>query len=208
MLTKNYFTLALATLVIVTLFSGCTMRTKPPRFYTLSPVVDEYKSLQVNNSNTSSLIIGIGPIKIADYLAQSRIVTRIDDNAINLAEFDQWSGSLQNNIANVLSENISSILGTSKVVIHPWRSFIPIDCQVLLEIVRFDGDPDDKVTLVASWVILRDRDKSIVDMNRITIHENIGVPDYGGLVAAQSKALGQLGVEISQSIIQHSMKEY
>ncbi|WP_163341042.1 membrane integrity-associated transporter subunit PqiC [Desulfopila sp. IMCC35008] len=207
MLTKKYFALVLATLVSVVLFSGCTMQTKPTRFYTLTPAVDSSESIQLKNSSTNNLVIGIGPVKVADYLTQSRIVTRIDDNVIKRAEFDQWSGSLQDNIANVLSENVSALLGTKKIVLHPWRSFIPIDYKVTLEIVRFDGKSDDNVTLVASWVILRDRDKSIVDMNRISIQENINVPaGVAGIVSAQSKALGRLSAEISQSITQHSME--
>lgn len=199
MLNTKSFVLILANVVLALLIGGCMGKSQPTRFYTLTSTVEAQKLVK-ESSASSNLAIGIGPIKVADYLTQSRIVTRMYDNKIDQAEFDQWSGSLKNNIINVLADNIGSLLNTEKIFVHPWRSFIPIDYQVIIDIIRFDGGPGKQATLEARWVVLKDKDKSIIDNKRSSIQETTDTDGYAGLVAAQSRALEKLGGEISQSI--------
>ncbi|WP_136806977.1 PqiC family protein [Desulfosediminicola flagellatus] len=205
MLKKKSFVLILVNVVLALLISGCMNKSQPTRFYTLTSTVERQKLL-TESSASRNLPIGIGPIKLADYLNTSKIITRIDENKIGQAAFDQWSGSLKNNIINIMADNIGSLLNTEKVFIHPWRSFIPIDYQVIIEIIRFDGDLNNEVTLVARWLVLNDKDKSIIDNKRSSISETTDTPDYAGLVAAQSRALGKLSKEIAQSIDAASLK--
>lgn len=205
MLNKKSFVLILVNVVIAALIGGCMTKSQPTRFYTLTSALEDQEL--VNESNASGdLAIGVGPIKVADYLTQSRIVTRMYDNKIDQAEFDQWSGSLKNNIINVLADNIGSLLKTDKIFVHPWRSFMSIDYQVVIEILRFDGELGEQATLEARWTVLRDKDKSVIDIKRSSIMETTDSPGYGGLVAAQSRALGMLSREIAQSINAGSLK--
>lgn len=94
--------------------------------------------------------------------------------------------------------------GTDKAFVYPWRSFVTIDYQVVLDIIRFDGIPEKQASLEARWTIVRTRDKAIIDIERSSIREAIDAPGYGGLVAAQSRALATLSTEIAQSIIETS----
>ncbi len=140
--------------MLAVLVSGCMKKSQPTSFFTLTAAVNDHGSTEKLTA-AHDLIVGVGPLSLADYLAQSRIVTRIDDNMVGQAEFNQWSGSFKNNIINVLADNISrSILGTDKVFVHPWRSFIPIDYQIVLEISRFDGTPEGQI-LEARWTVLK-----------------------------------------------------
>ena len=205
MLNTKSFVLILANVVLALLIGGCMGKSQPTRFYTLTSTVEAQKLVK-ESSASSNLAIGIGPIKVADYLTQSRIVTRMYDNKIDQAEFDQWSGSLKNNIINVLADNIGSLLNTEKIFVHPWRSFMSIDYQVIIEIIRFDGELGEQATLEARWTVLRDKDKSVIDIKRSSIMETTDTPGYGGLVAAQSRALGKLSREIAQSINAVSLK--
>ncbi|MEE4242521.1 MAG: PqiC family protein [Desulfopila sp.] len=199
MLNKKSLILILVSVVIAFLIGGCMGKSQPTRFYTLTSTVESQQLLK-ESSASSNLAIGIGPVKLADYLAKSRIVTRIDENKIGQAEFDQWSGSLKNNIINVMADNIGSLLNTEKVFVHPWRSFIPIDYQVIIEIIRLDGEPGNLATLEARWMVLKDKDKSIIENKRSRIQETTDTDGYAGLVAAQSRALGKLSGKIAQSI--------
>ena len=81
-------------------------------------------------------IIGIGPIKLADYLDQSKLVTRTGDNRLVKAEFDLWAGSFKDNLTNVLAENIGFLLPTERIYIYPWRLSAPVDYQIMLDVVR------------------------------------------------------------------------
>ena len=196
---KKSFVFIVANVLLALLMSGCMSKSQPTRFYMLTPTI-ESKQLLKENSPSRNLAIGVGPIKMADYLAKSRIVTRIDDNMIGQAEFDQWSGSLKDNIINVLADNIGSLLNTEKIFVHPWRSFVPMDCQVIIEITRFDGELGKQVNLEARWNVLKSKEKAIVDNKWSSIQVTIDTPGYAGLVAAESRALGKLSREIAESI--------
>jgi uncharacterized lipoprotein YmbA len=197
----------LTIIALATLIGGCAVRSQPTNFYTLASTVQR-QALTPENPAVRDLAIGIGPITLADYLDQSRIVTRIDDNAVIQAEFNQWSGSLKDNIVNVFADNVSRLTGTEKVFVYPWRSFVEIDYQVVLDIIRFDGTPEDQALVEARWTLLRNRDKAIIDIRRSSVREAIDAPGYGGLVAAQSRALATLSTEIVQSIIETAKIKY
>jgi len=188
----------LTIIALATLIGGCAVRSQPANFYTLASTVQR-QALAPENPALGDLAIGIGPITLADYLDQSKIVTRIDDNAVIQAEFNQWSGSLKDNIVNVFADNVSRLTSTEKVFVYPWRSFVEIDYQVVLDIIRFDGIPGNQALVEARWTIVKGKD-TIIDVKRSSIREAIDAPGYGGLVAAQSRALATLSTEIAQSI--------
>ena len=191
-------TAALAAIILVVL-GGCMGKSKPARFYTLTSISESKTTLPADNPARNAAI-GIGPIKLADYLDQSRIVTRTSDNMIKQAEFDQWSGSIRDNLTNVLAENIGYLLVTDRISIYPWRSYLPIDYQVTVDIVRFDGRPGEAVALIARWSVLDGIGKKVLVMERSDILEKIGTDGYESLVAAQSRALASLSQEIAEAI--------
>ena len=192
-----YLSVIVGSVMLVAL-NGCMGKSDPVRFYTLSSITESQVPAQGERALLNAAI-GIGPVKVADYLDQSRIVTRTGDNRIEQAEFDQWSGSHKNNITNVLAENISLLVATGRVSIFPWRSYMPIDYQVTVDIVRFDGQLGGTVDLVARWSVLIGKEKKVLAMKRSDIKEKTG-NGYDALVSAQSRALGRLSQEIAETI--------
>ena len=95
---------------------GCLGKSQSPRFYTLSPLTED-KAMAKSDTPARDTRIGIGPIKLADYLDQSRLVTRTGDNRLVKAEFDLWAGALKDNLTNVLAENIG-LLAADRTHIH------------------------------------------------------------------------------------------
>jgi uncharacterized protein len=176
--------------------SGCA--SPSPHFYTLSPIQNEvpYKSASLSHR----LVIGIGPVKMAEYLEQSKIVTRPGDNQVNKAEFDRWAGSLKNDFINILAENIGSLLPSAQILLYPFRVPEPVDYQVMLEVTRFDGQLGGSVSLDSRWTIIEGQESKLVQARRSSIVEPVTGSTYGDLVAAQSRALGRLSQEISRAI--------
>jgi len=187
----------LAALTIIAL-AGCMGRSQPARFYTLTSIQGD--TIQADKGRTSNIAIGIGPIKLADYLDQSRIVIRTSENTIKQAEFDQWSGTLRNTLSNILAENIGQLLGTGQVYLYPWRTYIPIDYQVIVDIVRLDGQPGREVELIARWSVLTGEDNTLIATERSNIREKISGSGFEPFVAAQSQVLGKLSREIARKI--------
>jgi uncharacterized lipoprotein YmbA len=200
MLNNRFFCLSSAiTVIILIALAGCTGKSQPARFYSLSSL-SEGQGLHGGTDPVRDVTIGIGPIKLADYLNQSRIVTRTGSNSIDQAEFDQWTGSLKDNLTNVLAENIGYQLKSERISMYPWRSFMAIDYQVTVDIVRFDGQLGKEAVLVARWNVLKGKEKKLSAMKRSYIRVEIGASSYEALVAAQSGALGTLSSEIVQAI--------
>ena len=178
---------------------GCMGKSPPPNFYILTPIQAEQQALEFAGSKQNS-IIGIGPITLANYIDQPRIVTRSGDNQLVRAEFELWAGSFKDMITNVLSENIGVLLSTEQIYIYPWRLSVPIDYQIQLDIVSFDGVLGKEVRLVARWSIYKGPDKKIVATKRSSIIEPVTNQSYAAYASAQSKALSQLSHEIGRLI--------
>jgi uncharacterized protein len=179
--------------------NGCLGRSQSPRFYTLSPLTED-KAMAKSDTQARDTRIGIGPIKVADYLDQSKLVTRTGDNRLLKAEFDLWAGALKDNLTNVLAENIGLLLPTERIFIYPWRLSEPVDYQVILDVVRFDGDLEKEAWLVARWSIVGGKDKELLEVDRSSIREPVTGSGYEALVTAQSRALARLSHEIVEAI--------
>jgi len=179
--------------------NGCLGRSQSPRFYTLSPLTED-KAMAKSDTQARDTRIGIGPIKVADYLDQSKLVTRTGDNRLLKAEFDLWAGALKDNLTNVLAENIGLLLPTERIFIYPWRLSEPVDYQVILDVVRFDGDLEKEAWLVARWSIVGGKDKELLEVDRSSIREPVTGSGYEALVTAQSRALARLSREIVEAI--------
>jgi uncharacterized lipoprotein YmbA len=184
-------------LVFAALFlGGC--RSQSPRLYTLTPI--QADQVSPRRSPAHNAVIGIGPVKLADYLDQSMLVTRTGDNQAKKAEFDRWVGSLKDNFTNVLADNLGYLLSTDRIYLYPWRLSVPIDYQVVLDIVRCDGRLGDAAWLEVRWSLFSAPEKKLLKVHRAVIREPVNGPDYAAVVAAQSRAVAALSREIAEAI--------
>ena len=186
--------------IVSIVFCGC-VRSPAPRFYALSSI-QEGQDLSSRRSPAKDAVIGIGPVKLADYLDQSQIVTRTNNNQVVKAEFDRWVGPFKDNFINVLADNIGSLLSTERIYLFPWRQSVPIDYQITVDVVRCDGRLGDAAWLETRWSIFKGPEKKLLKTIRSNIREPVTGADYGDLVAAQSRALAKLSQEIAAAIQQ------
>jgi uncharacterized protein len=197
--------------MIVKLFSGlragiilvaavflCGCASPSPRFYTLTPIQNDIAYKGARQSHR--MVIGVGPVKMAEYLEQSRIVTRPGDNQVVRAEFDRWAGSLKNDFINVLAEDMGLLLPSAQILLYPFRAPEPVDYQVMVDVMRFDGQLGGSVWLDSRWSIIEGHENKLVQAHRSSIVEPVTGSTYDDLVAAESRALGKLSQEISRAI--------
>jgi uncharacterized lipoprotein YmbA len=186
-------------LIIAAFFCiSCLGRSPSPTFYALTPVQDQFASRR--SSPVQNAVIGIGPVKLAEYLEESLIVTRTSDNELAKAQFNRWVGSFKDNFINVLADDIGFLVPTERIYLYPWRLAVPIDYQVTVDVVRCDGRLGDAAWLEVRWSIFGGPGKKLLKMNRSSIREPVTGADYGALVAAQSRALANLSQEIAEAI--------
>ncbi len=184
--------------LLLVLLLGCASSPRS-RFYLLSPL--ETADPQIKPlEGERCLSIGIGPIRIPDYLDRPQIVTRGGANEIVLAEFDRWAEPVKENLIRTLAKNLSALLCTDTIAFFPWRGGIPIDYRIEMEVLRLEGSLGGNVSLEAWWVIFNGDGKKMLFSKKSDITEAAGGEDYRSLVAAKSRALGRLCRDIASAI--------
>lgn len=197
--------LRIAALVLVALvLGGCLGRTPPPNVYLLT-------ALRPDSNGPASGIdvaVGVGPVTVPEYLKRSEIVSRagcgsdseVTCGELRLAELDRWAEPVDEAVARVLSEDLSLLLATERVVRYPWRPSTPVDYQVTVDLIRFDADAAGKTVLTARWAVVGPEEHEVLHLARSSFEETVPAAGYGARVAALSRALAQLAREIADAI--------
>ena len=201
----NYNHVIVALLALALLFNGCLGGPSPTpatRFYVLNSLHSE------ENPNPPEPIavlgedpgIGVGPIRLSQVLDRPQIILRTSFNEIQVADLDRWAAPLNEMITNVLVDNFSALLSTGSILKFPWRTTLPIDYQIILEITRFDGMPGGNVDLRARWGILGENGRKVYSNAKTVLTEPVGGDTIAEMVQAQSRLIGKLSLEIAQEI--------
>jgi uncharacterized lipoprotein YmbA len=171
----------------------------PTKFYMLH-AMNKPEGRPSQAGRMGEAFIGVGPIKIPSYLERPQIVTRGADYEVEIADFANWAEPLKDSCGRVLAESLAGELGTEKVVVFPWTSEVPVDYQVQLEVLRFDGTLGQGVVLDVGWMIYGKPRRGLLVNKHSLIHADTQGPDYGALVQAMSETLGKLGGDIASEI--------
>ncbi|MFZ1886530.1 MAG: PqiC family protein [Candidatus Binataceae bacterium] len=178
---------------------GCPLSLQPrpddSKFFVLSPIA----AASSPSAGSNAMVIGIGPIKLPDYLERQEIVTRVAPNRMVLSGTDRWAEGLDGNFTQVFAQDLGATLGTQRIVFFPWYQTATIDYQVQLDVYRFESDGSGTVTLTAHWQIL-DRGGKLLYVTDSTFTTTAASPGTTAIVAAMSTALGNLAQEIASKI--------
>lgn len=178
------------------LLCGCGS-TSASRFYTLTPVHSSAVDAGSPEAD-SSLVFGVGPVAIADYLDRPQIVLRSSHNELSLSEFNRWGGSLQSDTVRVLRENLENLLAGDGISVTSWRRGIPCRYRVSVDISRFESTAEANVVLKAQWAIFSGDGSKVLLVRDSTIREEVRGGEIGQVVAAMGSALGSLSREIAE----------
>ncbi len=206
----NRFRNRLFGLAAVALLGGCvsTGETMETKFYLLSTLPSGSESLTGANADPP-LTVYLTGLAIPQYLQRPEIVTRVDQNRLVLAEFDNWGGSLEKNMARVLAGNLSVLLDTPEVHVTTRRPPRGIDASVEIEIMQFERGPDAHAVLDAQWRLHtsgRDKAPSVSMISRFVSEPVTNEVGMAATVAAMSELLAQLSTAIAQAIVEHSRR--
>lgn len=184
--------------IFLIILSGCAS-TGPARFYTLNSISSADIQEKISLAD-KSIAIGIGPVEIPDYLDRPQIVTRTSRNELKLSDFNRWAGSLKGDISRVLAKNLSALLSLNNVYVYPWKSYIPVNYQIIVDITGFDGTPGGDVFFKANWSILGENGKKALLSDSSSYSEQINGQGYNALVAAESRILERLCRDIAVAV--------
>ena len=197
-LTRSRF-IVVSVLVLAPLVNGCTNSAKSIQFYRLTADVELTNTPHVNKKDKGP-VVGLGPIRIPDYLNRPQIIVAVTPHQYLLSEDHRWAERLDQTISLALYQVLPSQLNTDRLVRYPWAQREVVDYQVSMDIIEFNVDATGQSRLVAQWFI-KHKDNTILD-KRSEYQFPGSSTDYGLMVKAQSHCLTQFGLEISQTLSQ------
>ena len=195
-----------AFLMLYLLVVGCRGITPPVEFYTLQSLAGTEQS-QPGQKPTDQISVGVGPLEIPKILDRPQIVTRSGANRISLAEFQRWGGALQDDFLRVLTENLSILLQSDRVLAYPWEDYFDPAFRLYLSVYRFDGTPGGEVVLNVTWAVTDRESRKILVMRNSVLKQPFPSSGFQDLVSTQSLLLADLSREIAGEIkrLQSSM---
>ncbi|MFO7884719.1 MAG: PqiC family protein [Desulfobacteraceae bacterium] len=192
--------ISLVWMLLICLLSagGCAI-SRPADFFVLSPVNDADLE-QTLPPLPLNITIGIGPVSIPRHLDRSEIIIKKGPNTIGLSDFNRWAGQLDYDILSVMRENLSILLSTDRIALYPWQKHMNVSCQIVVEIIRFNGTPGDRVDLCARWKILDSKKDRLISLEHTQVTEKLTSNSFKALVEGESRALAALSREIAAAL--------
>lgn len=178
------------------LLTACAA-TPPTNFYVL-----EALSQPATSVSGKKIMVGIGPLELPALLERKQIVTRKENNAIQMAEFHQWAAPLKDNIITVISKNIAAQQPDLTVKAYPWTAYSEMDYRVIIDISRFDSQMGQAAYLEASWSIMKEKDHSIIRNGQTKISQPLKDENYESVVPALNKLLNEFSQQLSVAMQQ------
>ena len=176
--------------------SGCAS-SPPTRLYILPSMTGAETA---SPAAPRDLTIGVGPVTLSPYLDRLPIVTRASRARLVLGEFDQWAASLQDLVTRALAENLSRLIPTERVVLHPWSRTVELDYQVTVDVMQFDAGPSGEVVLAARWRLLNAKEQALV-MRQARFTAAAGRRDYEATIIAMGHTLDALSQDMAATLL-------
>ncbi len=180
-------------------FAGCGS-TPQTQFYVLTPFSGLSSSDDLEFRKHESPVIGVAAVKLPEYLNRPQIVTRTSRNELALAEFDQWAGSLRENISSVVAANLSTFIPTDRISVFPAKLHSATDYEVFIDLIHFERDVRGQAVLLARWQIVARGGKTVLSAETSRYAEDVSQDGFDVTVAAMNRTLDSLSREIGEEI--------
>ena len=178
------------------LLSGC-INTASVQFYVLEPLSQpSANSIETAEKRT----IGVGPVSVPSLLERKQIITRLSDNTVQIAEFQQWASPLEDNLLQTLTHNLALLQPHHIVRAYPWNVHGTVNLQVIVDIIRFDTTSGQSASLEANWTIKNEATRTVLKSGHSVINRSLADSTYPGTVRMLSKMLGDFSRELSLAL--------
>jgi len=162
------------------------------RFYTLSPTA------KADEGSTASYTVGVGPVSIPSAVDRPQFVVQVAANRVEIDEFSQWVGPLDEIIAHAVAANLAVLLGTSDIAVTPLASLTP-DYRVTIDVQRFESVRGEAVTIDAVWAVRGSTAKQVRSGHTLA-RESVSDGSVDALAAAHSSALAVVSADIAAAL--------
>jgi len=189
----NRLPFRLCLVFLAVLLTACG--TSPPvHFYSLEPT-----AVSGASNEKDAVIIGLGPLRVPDYLKRTQMVTRGSGSEVVVHEQDRWVEPVARAMYRVLAANVDSQLDGVIVIAYPYLEPVQTNYAVLGQVDRFDSDASGQVLLQVQWAIVGiDEQHALIPPQRRRYTAQATKPgDPNAIAIAMNRALVKFGDDIA-----------
>lgn len=186
----------IVTCAIMSLLITACSTSPPVRYFSLSSTVTDG-----GKGAGERVVLGLGPMRMAEYLNRSQIVTRGAGAEVKVDEFNRWAEPLAVAFHRVVSTDVDNMMDGVSVLAFPWESAVrnQVNYRLLGDVIRFDADRSGRVVLETQWgITAADSGKAVVKPRRTRYETQTGSPDDPAAVAS---AMNAALVKFSRDIV-------
>ncbi len=138
---------SIAMLALLLATTGCSLgqRSPAPTYYVLTPRADSV-------AEPLRASVGVGPVRVAPFLQNQRIVVRGAGAQLKLLENERWAEPLDQSIQRTLLQNLQTLTDT-KVRNFPWRQRATPTYAVRIDVLDLDRLADGTARLEVIWYV-------------------------------------------------------
>jgi uncharacterized lipoprotein YmbA len=179
----------------------CSCASPPASFYTLSAVQEKAAA------PSSSVSIAVGPVSIPETVDRPQMVLQEGPNEVTIDEMNRWAASPRDGVQRVVMENLSHLLGASRVYRYPQGPVNTPDYRIEMEVLRFESTLGEGTFLDVVWTV-RGSAKGDIKAGRTTSRQTVANKSHEALAGAHSQALGVLSRDVANAIqsLEHQAK--
>ena len=180
---------------LVSLLISACGSSPPVRYFSLSPTVTA-----AGTDAVDAATLGLGPIRIPEYLNRSQLVTRGPGQELSVDEFSRWAEPLSPAFHRVVATDVDNAVDGLIVVAVPLESAVraQVDYRLLGDVLRFEADRSGRVVLEVQWGIADTAAReSVVGARRSRYEAQAG---SGGDPASVASAMNEALADFSRDI--------
>ena len=181
--------------------TGCLSFLKPAtvsaRYFVLTPLPANETKVE----NTNLVAVGVGRVKIPDYLLDTSLVVRRGNNEIDYLLLSVWAERLDGGLQNTLAANLATLLPTDQIRLSDWQSD-DVSLEVHVAIEQFDVSAEGTGVLVAWWRVESPGGEKTLKAGNSRFTRKGPSPDAdpSGAVATLSQLVTDLSRELSAAV--------
>lgn len=191
---------ALAAALVLLGAAGCLSLGSPPpppRYYVLAPGAG--RAAPPAASPGAHLLLGLGPVRLPAYLDRAQVVTRAGPERLEVSPGDRWAASLPLLFTRGLADRLRQVV-PAEVAEWPWLPGTAPELRIVLDVRRFEREVDGAAVLEAAWTVHAGKGGEALARSEARLREPAAGADMSSSVAALSRALDALAVELAASV--------
>ncbi len=184
--------------VLVPLLLVACGSSPPVRFFALSSMDSAY-----HRDPDDAAVLGLGPLRIPEYVNRSQIVTRGTGAEMQVDEFSRWAEPLDEALHRVVSADVDNLLDNVVVIAFPWESVVTnqVEYRLVGDVIRFDADRSGRILLEVQWAIANVGSGISVPAHRSRYEAQVANSDDPAAVAvAMNEALHLFSRDIASAL--------